>query len=437
MRRKRRIIAIAGAGIAGMTAALFLERIGFRVLVFEKAEEPASSGTGIQISPNAYKVLSELGLSRSVSMIGFAPNSIEIASGQTGQRLTQFDLGEDCLNRHGAPYTTVHRVDLAHILQTACDDREDIEILRGLQVADLTVHANGLTLLAESDNDVAEYVVQAVIGADGAWSSLRKYVHDAEVPEFTGQVAWRVLIDTESVDPVFSRTSTGLWLGPRSHIVHYPVRGGHLFNVIAIAPWEKDYAPRRGWLNQTVLDDRASAFDMWQPHLRDLISTRANWGGWPIYSIPKVGRFANGPLCLIGDAAHAMVPYGAQGGACAIEDAYVLASECSKSLDDLAAAFQRYEKIRRPRVEQVMQLSRNNQRIYHMTPPFSWGRNTVMKFTSQESMQRRMDKIYGWEPVSTEIPISLKDKAFNRIKGMLRRAEDQIVEDKPNDESSN
>ncbi|MEP0940974.1 MAG: FAD-dependent oxidoreductase [Rhizobiaceae bacterium] len=429
MKRKRRIIAIAGAGIAGMTAALFLERIGFRVLLFEKAEAPASSGTGIQISPNAYRVLDELGLARSVSMVGFAPDAIDIRAGRSGRHLTRFELGQACLERHKAPYTTIHRVDLAHILQTACDDREDIEILRGLQVADLTVHANGLTLLCEREKDFSEHVVNAVIGADGAWSSLRKYVHDAEEPEFTGRIAWRVLVDIENADPAVSRTSTGLWLGQNSHLVHYPIRGGHVLNIIAITPWDKDYAPRRGWLNQTVVDDRVSAFDLWQPHLRELINTRANWGGWPIYATNKVGCFANGPLCLIGDAAHAMVPFAAQGGACAIEDAYVLASECAKSIDDLASAFQRFEKIRRPRVKKVMQLSNNNRRIYHMAPPMEWARNLVMKVTPQESMQRRMDWVYGWEPKSEDPPVEWRKVAARKLTGFWKRAEKKIVDE--------
>ena len=429
MKRDRRIIAIAGAGIAGMTAALFLERIGFRVLVFEKAEAPASSGTGIQISPNAYRVLDELGLARSVSTVGFAPDAIDIRNGRSGNQLTRFELGEACLNRHGAPYTTIHRVDLAHILQTACEDREDIEILRGLQVADLTVHANGLTLLCEREHDFSEHVVNAVIGADGAWSSLRKYVHDAETPQFTGRVAWRVLVDIENVDPAVSRTSTGLWLGPKSHLVHYPVRGGHLLNVIAITPWDKDYAPRRGWLNQTVVDDRASSFDMWQPHLQELINIRANWGGWPIYATNKVGCFANGPLCLIGDAAHAMVPFAAQGGACAIEDAYVLASECAKSLDDLASAFVRFEKIRRPRVKKIMQLSNNNRRIYHMSPPLEWGRNLGMKITPQESLQKRMDWVYGWKPEPQDAPVEWRQVMKSKLTSFYKRAEDKIIEE--------
>ncbi|MEP1206050.1 MAG: FAD-dependent oxidoreductase [Rhizobiaceae bacterium] len=419
MKRDRRLIAIAGAGIAGMTAALFLERAGFRVLLFEKAEQPASSGTGIQISPNAYKVLDELGLARSVATVGFAPESIEISSGQGGNRLTEFQLGEACLQRHGAPYTTIHRVDLAQILLTACEDREDIEIRRGAQVADLTVHANGLTLLCETKDDFSEeYVVSAVIGADGAWSTLRKFVHDSQTPEFTGHVAWRSLVDISAAGPAVSRTSTGLWLGPNAHLVHYPVRDGNLLNIIAITPWDKDYAPRRGWLQQSAADDRISAFHEWQPHLRDLVGVKADWGGWPIFASKKVGCFANGPLCLIGDAAHAMVPYGAQGGASAIEDAYVLGALCNQMRDDLEGAFKLFEQLRRPRVQKVMQLSRNNRRIYHLKSPASWARNMVMSLLPQESLQKRMDWLYGWQPTPPDVTQKPKLALLDRLSSL-------------------
>ncbi len=407
-----------------MTAALFLERAGFRVLLFEKSPKPATTGTGIQISPNAYKVLAELGLSRSLNTVGFVPNSIDIGCGLTGAPLIRFDLGETCLQRYGAPYTTIHRVDLAHILQTACEDREDIDIHRGSQVADLAAHANGLTLLCESQHQTTEeYVVSAVIGADGAWSTLRKYVHDSETPQFTGQIAWRALIDIESTNPALSRTSTGLWLGPNTHLVHYPVRAGNLLNVVAITPWTKDYAPRRGWLTQSALDDRTSVFEDWLPHLHELVGTRADWGGWPIFASTKAGKFANGPLCLIGDAAHAMVPYAAQGGACAIEDAYVLASQCNGSGDDLAAAFDQFEKSRRPRVQKIMRLSDNNRRIYHMKPPYRQFRDMIMNLSPQTGIQKRMDWMYGWEPVPQQVASPSGTPLVNRISRLWRSSD--------------
>lgn len=387
-----------------MTAALFLERAGFRVLLFEKNEVPATSGTGIQISPNAYKVLDLLGLSRSINMVGFAPDSIEIRSGISGEHLTSFNLGEACLQRHNAPYTTIHRVDLAQILQNACDDREDIEIKWGFHVADIAAHANGLTLLCETKEAFSEeFVVSAIVGADGAWSTLRKYVHEAKAPQFTGHVAWRALLDIETASATISRSSTGLWLGPNSHLVHYPIRGGSMLNIIAITPWEKGYAPKRGWLQQSPLSERRKAFEQWQPQLQDLVSCEVNWGGWPIYAASKTGAFANGPLCLIGDAAHAMVPYGAQGGACAIEDAFVLASVCEQMPGDLPTAFSRFARLRKARVQKVMQLSQNNRRIYHLAHPLSRIRDAAMSYAPQEVLQKRMDWLYGWQPTPAKV----------------------------------
>ena len=435
LKRDRRIIAIAGAGIAGMTAALFLERAGFRVLLFEKSELPSSSGTGIQISPNAFKVLDKLGLARLVTTVGFSPESIQIRSGRTGKDLAEFKLGESCLKRHGAPYTTIHRVDLAHILQTACDDREDIETRRGYQVADLTAHANGLTMLCETKDDFSEeFVVSAVIGADGAWSNLRRFVHHSGVPEFTGHVAWRALMDMDKAGPTISRKSTGLWLGPGCHLVHYPVRDGSLLNVIAITPWQRDHAPKRGWLQQSALDDRSIMFDDWQPQLQHLVNAHVEWGGWPIFATKKVRGFANGPLCLIGDAAHAMVPYGAQGGACAIEDAYLLASVCSQLRDDLPQAFKQFERHRRARVRKVMQLSRNNRHIYHLQRPLSWARNAVMYLSAQESLQKRMDWLYGWEPTPPKVVPRSNLSFLDRLSSLWLSKEEQKAQT-PSDET--
>lgn len=417
-------MAIAGAGIAGMTAALFLEKLKYRVLLFERAKRPAETGTGIQISPNAFKVLELLGLGRSVGLAGFAPDSIEIGSGKSGKRLTEFKLGGDILTRHKAPYTVIHRVDLARVLRTACEDREDIELLDGHLVTDIASHANGVTLLSEGPDGASEHVVAATIGADGAWSSLRRFVHGASKPRFTGQIAWRALVDMEQAHPSLSRRNTGLWLGPNSHLVHYPIRAGSLLNVVAVTPWTKDYTPHRGWLNQSVIDDRATSFIGWQTHLRDLVNTEADWGGWPIYSVEKVANFANGPLCLIGDAAHAMVPYGAQGGACAIEDAFVLAAQCAQHPEDLPTAFSKFEKIRKPRIEAVLKLSINNRRIYHMARPMSWMRNLAMTLTPQRTLQARMDPIYGWDPASTRNSELTSDMVRRKLSGMIAGSSD-------------
>ncbi|MEL7274572.1 MAG: FAD-dependent monooxygenase, partial [Pseudomonadota bacterium] len=232
--RKRRIIAIAGGGIAGLTAALFLERAGFRVQVFEQAKKMQPEGAGIQLSPQAFKILAHLGLDRSLRMAGQMPEGIDIRSGKTGRHLTRFELGRTILERHGGPYLVIHRLDLANILLTACMDREDIEIIYDHKIADLAAHAHGVTLLAQTGGHFEEYQSSAFIAADGVWSSLRRFVHDAAQPAYTGRMAWRALFQMDGLPTDLPRDNTGLWIGPNAHLVHYPIRQGRIMNVVAI-----------------------------------------------------------------------------------------------------------------------------------------------------------------------------------------------------------
>ena len=395
-RKSRRIIAISGGGIAGLTAALTLADAGFGVTVFEKNAEPSTAGAGIQISPNAHNVLNRLGLGRALRTAATAPNTIEIKSGVTGAHLSEFELGGEFLNKYGASYVTLHRADLLQVLLTACQNNPQISIRYGHGVADVAHHANGVTLLVSQNNRLEEEQASALIGADGVWSQLRHLVHGAPKPEFSGLVAWRSLVPMDNLSAIFSRTSTGLWLGPDAHLVHYPLRGGSVMNVVAISPSSHTEKTAKGWLTPTNFKNRDKAFQNWSPAVKHLLQVPAKWGGWPIYSIRKAGPMTNGPLCLIGDAAHPMLPFAAQGGACAIEDAEVLAQECAASPDDLPKAFAQFQKQRLGRINKVLSLSRNNQRLYHMKPPLDVFRNIAMKVAPQRSLQKRMEWLYSW-----------------------------------------
>ena len=400
----RRIIAVAGAGIAGLTVALLLERQGYRVLVFEQTEAPAATGAGIQISPNAFKVLESLGLGRAMRTASQMPSCIQLGDGPSGRPITEYPMGRQILERHKAPYLQIHRVDFAHILKAACDDREDVEIIYNHKITDLASHANGITVLTESNRRFEEYQARAIIGADGVWSNLRRFVYGAQKPEFSGRIAWRALFDMETIPDELSREATGLWLGKDAHLVHYPLRQGRMMNVVAITPVTAGEVMPRGWLEEGPTSQRTEWFHRWAPTLESLILRRANWGGWPIYTTPKIGKLANGPLCLIGDAAHAMAPFAAQGGASAIEDAAILASLCGQAQGDLPAAFLRYEKQRTPRLKKLVALSEANRRIYHMGFPGNQFRNIYLKMASKERLHRRMDWVYGWEPNIPPLP---------------------------------
>ncbi len=396
MKRDSRIIAIAGGGIAGLTCALLLEKQGFRVHLLERDSKPATTGTGIQLSPNAFHILESIGLSKVLLAAGFSPDYVDIRSGITGGQLTKFQLGHDITARHDAPYIVIHRIDLSNALRNACKGRSNIEIKDGHKVTDLAAHPNGVTMMCEHEGKPVEFRSAAVVGADGVWSNLRQFVHKASKPKFTGRIAWRTVVNMDDVPEALPRNATGLWLGPNAHLVHYPLRQGSMMNIIAVTPWANNEPPPRGWLSEEDSGERTNSFQNWQPLIQALMKRNYQWGGWPLNAVPRVGRSVNGPLCLIGDAAHAMVPFGAQGGASAIEDAAVLALECARTPTDLEAAFARVEKLRKPRVRKIIELGHDNRRIYHMARPASSARDMVMQRTPQALMQKRMDWLYGW-----------------------------------------
>lgn len=392
------VIAVAGGGIAGLTSALCLQRRGFRVQVFEKNAGPSPYGAGIQVSPNAYKVLAGLGLEHAVQSVGFAPQSVDIHNGINGKPLTHFSLGETATSRHGAPYLVLHRADLAQILHRACEETEDIEVLFDHSVDELKFQTNGVVVVAHTQSGSIERDYAAVVGADGVWSNLRRFAKGAAVPEFTGRIAWRALVPSEALDTRFSRTSTGLWLGPKAHVVHYPLNKGRTINVVAITPTPQGLVDEpRKWQKTDNTDSRLAAFHSWTSAVQDIVSAEAVWGGWPLYRVKRMTKCATGSLCLIGDAAHATEPYAAQGGACAIEDADVLAEACATERDDLDVAFLRYEQVRRDRVNKVLALTQANRRVYHLQFPATLARDLAMKCAPQERLQQRMDWLYGWE----------------------------------------
>ncbi|MEE9375281.1 MAG: FAD-dependent monooxygenase [Rhizobiaceae bacterium] len=401
---KSRTIAIVGGGIGGLTSALLLERNGFRIRLFERSKKPAATGAGIQLSPNAIKILFSLGLEKPLRLASFHPRCVDIRSGITGQKLTNFHLGNEVLIRHNAPYLVLHRADLHAILRQACSKLVNIEINEGHEITDMAAHPNGVTLIAETSHSTVEFRASGVIGADGIWSTARNFVHNATQPSFDGRIAWRALIDRKEVSDLLPKDATGLWLGPNAHLVHYPVRQGNVMNIVAVTPWQKKGEPHpNDWLSNDREEERINAFDAWLPMLQSQIRLKAKWGGWPLYTTPRCGAITNGPLCLIGDAAHPLAPYSAQGGGAAIEDAAVLANACKENPANLEAAFKAYETIRRPRINKLIKLGRNNRRIYHLSSPANWARDMIMKRTPQTLMQKRMDWLYGWEP-----PISSK-----------------------------
>ncbi|EFL90472.1 FAD-dependent monooxygenase [Ahrensia sp. R2A130] len=396
----KRTLVVAGGGIAGLTAALALCREGFRIIVLERAPSRRSEGAGIQLTPNAFRVLDGLGLGKMLRGAASFPEHIALHNASSGAELNRFELGKTIRKRHGAPYAVIHRADLAALLAGQCASLEDIEIRYDEQVLDAAVHANGVTVLSQSGTTAREINATGLIVADGVWSSLADIIPDRAKPEFSGQIAWRATALNEGTIPNgIEANNTHLWMAPNSHLVTYGMRMGREINLVAVTQWADKAEPKRGQM--IPLTDRAAFnqhFANWNaPVAEYLTSDKLNWTGWPLFAAEKPRALSHGPVVLIGDAAHAMLPFAAQGGAQAIEDAAVLAKCCGAKTGDLAGAFAQYGQERMERVSKVMATARKNRRIYHLPQPLSFARNFVLRHTPQERLQKRVDWIYRWK----------------------------------------
>lgn len=398
-----RNIAVAGAGIGGLTTALALAARGYRVSVFEQAARLEEAGAGIQLSPNATRILRELGVEALLKPSVVVPEALVVRSGATGRRIVRMPLGAAAEKRHGAPYWMVHRGDLHAALVSAAASHPDINITSGAKVEDYAIHRHGLTVQVRRGIDFAEEHGIALIGADGLWSTLRARVGNRDVPRFRQRTAWRSTIAAADVPPVFREPSVQLWLGRNAHLVHYPVGGGETINVVAIA---RDFREQPGWSGEGARSDLMAGFSgrTWSRHARDLLKLPAQWQTWSLYDLPALSQWGEGPVTLVGDAAHPMLPFLAQGAGMAIEDAAVLARYLAQSPGDIPAALRTYEEARRARTAKVQAASRRNGAIYHQASAVAFFRNIGMRLIGGEKLIARYDWIYNWREGEGEAP---------------------------------
>ena len=388
----RRKILINGGGIAGLTAALCLAKTGNRVDVFERAPAFEEIGAGIQISPNAFHVLSALGLACELLAAGDAPASIIMIDAVKGKKLATLPLGFDIQDEYDAPYLVLHRADLQDILLKACNETPDIKITFGAEIEDAAIHKNGVTALVKLNHTIKEQVCDVLIGADGVHSGVRQKILELPDAKYAGKIAWRALIPAAQIKPQESLSNTHVWLGPKAHAVTYPVQKGNYLNVIAVTQEVK--ASKVNLISESNLKEK---FAHWSDDFTQFMELGTEWSGWPLFETPSVKTMVHRNVALIGDAAHAMMPFAAQGAAQAIEDAHVLAQRLAKT-DDTEAALKQYEATRLPRVKRVVKTAQNNGRIYHLTGVPAMARNLVLSKTPGKRLLRKQDWIYGWRP---------------------------------------
>jgi salicylate hydroxylase len=393
-----RTIVVAGAGIGGLTASLALAARGFRVIVLEKAERLEEAGAGLQLSPNASRILVDLGLKPRLAARAVTPEAINIMSARHGGEIARLPLGEAASQRAGAPYWVIHRADLQAALQAAVNDHPDIDLRLGCQFEDVASHAKGLSVAQRRGNARQQELAVALIGADGIWSAVRNHLFPEMQPQFSGLIAWRGTLDATTLPREYTSARVQLWMGPKAHLVAYPISGARQINVVAVVPgtWN-----RPGWSAPGEANDIKGAFSQaWPATARMLVNAVDEWRRWALFTLPDIGDWSDGPIALLGDAAHAMLPFAAQGAGMAIEDAAVLAKLLSDSTGEnvagIPAALKRYGKARRARVLKVQRAARQQGRIYHLTGPMALARDLAIKAMGPQRMLARQDWIYDW-----------------------------------------
>jgi salicylate hydroxylase len=386
---------IVGAGIGGLTAALAIARAGFDVAIFERTPVLEEFGAGLQLTPNATRILGRLGALETVRARALAPSAIRIVRGRDGASLSTLSL-ETAQKRWGAPYLVIHRADLQRALIECVARQPNITLMLGAEVAGVASDVSSVTIGIKRGAIALQERGDLLIGADGLRSIIRERLGLGGRAEasFSGRVAFRAQIDMDGRPDAMRRPEVVLRLGAKAHLVHYPLRQAGLINVVAVieSGWraEKGDNPWDGAADRGALE---SAFAKWAPEARALIAAGA-WRAWPLYDRPALDGFAAGRVALLGDSAHPMLPFLAQGAAQAIEDAGAL-GECLAASADLPRALGAYSSRRAPRAARVQGEARAQARLYHLTGPVALGRDIGMRMLGSERLLRRYDWLYG------------------------------------------
>lgn len=388
-------ILIAGGGIGALAAALALARGGHQVRVFERQERFTELGAGIQIAPNGFLALDRLGVGEQVRRRAVYVDELRFMDGATGRLVQSMPLGDPYRARFGNPYAVVHRIDLYAPILEACRQSPDIILSAGRAVAGYRRHADGAALLLA---DGTEILGDAVIGADGIRSAVRRTMLADGDPRVSGHTIYRSVIPMNLVPERLRSNCVTLWAGPSWHFVHYPIGGGDQLNLAATRddgatePVSGKPVPRE--LVSTLFSDISG-------QAAALLELGREWREWVLCDREPVRRWTDGPVVLLGDAAHPMLQYAAQGACMALEDAVILGELTAgvEGATDLAASFARFEAERRERTAAATLTAREMGRaLYHPRGTAAQERNAMLGAFTADDLYDKVSWLHAWSP---------------------------------------
>ncbi len=393
---------VLGAGIAGLAVARGLAQRGVQVTVLEQADGLREVGAGIQISPNGAAVLRAMGLGEALEDVGLRAEAVELRDGLTGNLVTRLDIGKLRPDQH---YYFLHRADLMKILSTGARDvGVEMRLLQRIDRVDLSGPRPAWRTMQRSEGDST-----LLIGADGINSKLRHAMMGCNKPFFTGQVAWRAVVPEHPGAPRVAEVH----MGPRRHIVSYPLRGGNWRNIIAVE--ERDNWVEESWTQPADLDQMRDAFSDFGPSVQDWLSRVEDAWLWGLFRHPVADNWyrtqPEGAAVMLGDAAHPTLPFLAQGANMALEDAWVLSEAVTSGLP-IGMALQRYQAARRLRCVDIVEAANKNARMYHLSGPMRNLAHMGLRFGGMIAPQfalKRFDWLYDFDVT--------RESAFAPFKG--------------------
>jgi salicylate hydroxylase len=351
-------IAIIGGGIGGLTAAAVLQRAGFDVQVYEQAKALGEVGAGINIGPNASRILHRLGIADSLRRTGVRPMTFDQRRWDDGRVLVRAPLGEEVETAFGAPYYTFHRGDLHRALASAVP-ADRVHLAR--RFTHFVDHGDRVEAYFDNGTSIS---ADTLVGADGIHSAVRHTLFGLEKPRFTGCVAYRGLVPSDRLRHLGLETRNQIWVGPGRHFVNYFVSAGRLVNFVAIT--EEDNWLRESWIDRGEVADALAAFEGWHDEVLSIIGATDETYKWALFDRNPLPRWSAGRVTLLGDSCHPMLPFMGQGAAQAIEDAAALKGCLLKFPNDVRAALRFYEQLRLPRASRLQGMSQTNKIRFHL-----------------------------------------------------------------------